>query len=1173
MMNKNLVALCVAAIVISGCNAMDNSENKQTGKAEASSLATKSDALFGELGGEPWANEVTFTSNNPRSGLFFGRSLAIADVSLDHRQDIITSSGDIAAHGQIHVIRPASSSPVNDYNVNRQKPESIDNLGADVLAGNFCPELTGRDIIIASAPDHNNYKGLIGFFYRLTDNTGTNRQISMRKYFNLGIPYGRPGTRLAVGDLDGDGKNDLVFQSMPIDSTFNWLPSTVNVVYDFCSKSGTLGELDVEELIPTESFKYSEEGFGSALYVVDLDNSGIPELVVVDNAYRSPSNTELSPEGAIFFFKYEGGQLDPSRKPLIGDIGKAGSSINSVAFSDVNGDGLLDLIVGEPYFNTVAAREGRVRTYINHGAGAAFDTSEAPVWSATSGSRNMRFGSTVLVDDLNEDGVNDLIVGAPGWRDTTGSTQAMVYVYLGTKDGSAFSTTPIKTDPFEYIPDVEYQSAAYWTGKSGVAYANNDDFGRNIAVIDYDGTGWKDIVVAAPGYGPDSSNLDQGRIHIFSADQSFCYTADKCLIDNKCFDDGAVIGDNDCYVCDPSQHNFDLALKTCDYDKTNACLLGAECRPGKGCVEIPAEDGLSCGSPSCNSSGTVLTTKTCKSGVCKKSDAQCGNYICDISLDVCPTSCIDDMNCHKGYYCDANSQCSEIPINTPPVAFVSSEYSAKPGTEIQLNASKSYDPDGDEITFLWSGDTEYMRRITSSRPYFKVPDDALEGTVYYLTVTVTDPYGATGSADTKVVVLPPDPINQPPYVEVVSSFEVEAGESIKIDAIVYDPDGDPFKIQWTGSGANFLSTRLSENTVFTAPIDALGGTTYDLIIRAEDDKGAASTAFVTITIKKSNTPPVIDLSDSFTYVPGEELILYATKSYDPDGDDLKYSWVIEGKGALSDNTIAAPVYTALDALDGELSFVTLTVSDGKLETSQSATVVTEVAENGRIYIDNPSPNMVIPTTTTLTGVADPNADIIIYDKETNVAVCGVHSDPVTGAFSCEVSLEEGAHSFVAYLFNEYGGQISKYFLENVYASSVSLKTPVADSTYSTLSIIYSGTANPGTEIQVHLVPDDVIACVATANESGFWSCDDSAYREPGFYMVYAIDNKLVGDYTAAATPFNVTQSVIDYNPSDGYDAKGGSCSTTPNPSNGFAPFALLACCAAGLLYRRRKSAR
>ena len=158
-MNKNLVALCVAAIVISGCNAMDNSENKQTGKAEASSLATKSDALFGELGGEPWANEVTFTSNNPRSGLFFGRSLAIADVSLDHRQDIITSSGDIAAHGQIHVIRPASSSPVNDYNVNRQKPESIDNLGADVLAGNFCPELTGRDIIIASAPDHNNYKG------------------------------------------------------------------------------------------------------------------------------------------------------------------------------------------------------------------------------------------------------------------------------------------------------------------------------------------------------------------------------------------------------------------------------------------------------------------------------------------------------------------------------------------------------------------------------------------------------------------------------------------------------------------------------------------------------------------------------------------------------------------------------------------------------------------------------------------------------------------------------------------------------------------------------------------------------------------------------------------------------------------------------------------------------
>ncbi len=1180
MMNKNLVVLCVAAIAACGCNAMDNSENMQSGNAAGPALATTSDALrprnFGELGGEPWANEKTFTSNNPQSGLFFGRSLAVADVSLDHRHDIITSSGDIAQHGLLHVIRPtSSSSPVNDYMVNRQKPDSIDNLGADLVAGDLCPDLTGRDIIVASAPDYNNYKGLIGFFYRLTDNQGANRQISMRKYINLGIPYGRGGTRLAVGDLDGDGKNDLVYQAMPIDSDFNWLPSTVNVIYDFCHKSGTLGEMDIEELIPTPSFEYSEDGFGSALYVVDLDNSGNPELVIVDNAYRSPSNTELSPEGAIFFFKYSGGQMDPSRKPLIGEIGKAGSSINSVAFSDVNGDGKLDLIVGEPYYNDVAMREGRVRTYINRGAGAAFDTSETPVWSATSGSRNMRFGSTVLTADLNEDGVNDLIVGAPGWRDTSGSTQAMVYVYLGTKDGSAFSTIPIKSDPFEYVPDVKYEPAAYWTGKSGVAYANNDDFGRSIAVMDYDGKGWKDIVVAAPGYGSDSSNLDQGRIHIFSADLTPCYTADKCLIGNKCFENGAAVGDNDCYVCDPSQHNFDFGLKTCEYDKTNACLIGAECRPGQGCVEIPVEDGLSCGAPSCNSSGTVLTTKTCKSGVCSKSDAQCGNYICDISLDVCPTSCRKDTNCQSGYYCDSNSKCTEIPLNTPPKAVLASEYSGKPGTEIQLNASKSYDPDGDEITFSWSGDTQYMRRLTSSRPYFKVPEDAVEGMAYHVTVTVTDAYGATDSADTKVVVLPPDPINQPPYVEVVSSFEVEAGESIKIDAIVYDPDGDPFKIQWTGSGANYLSTRLSENTVFTAPMDAAAGTTYDLIIRAEDDKGAASTAFVTITIKKTkpNTPPVIELRPEFTYVPGEQLILDAAKSYDPDGDSLTFLWVVDGKGALSDNSISAPVYTALDALDGDQAIVTLTISDGKDQTSQSATVITEVAQNDRIRIETPTSNLVIPTTTSITGITDPDADVIIYEKDTQIALCGTRSDPATGVFSCDVMLDEGPHSFVAYEFNEYGGQVSKYVLENVYASSVRLMTPVADSTYSTLSIIYSGTAKPGTEIQVHLAPDDVIACVAVANEDGFWSCDDSAYREPGYYQVYAIDETLVGNYTAAPTIFNVTQSIIDYEPTDGYDAKGGSCSSTPIPSNGFAPFALIACCAAGLLYRRRKSAR
>ncbi len=1176
MMNKKLMALCVAAIAVSGCNATDNTENAQSGDAAA--LAVTSDALktrdFGKIGGAPWSNEVTYTSNAPQSGHKFGRALAIADVSLDHHQDIITSSGAIAQHGKLHVIRPASSTPINDYNLNRNKPDTIDNLGDDLVAGNLCPDLTGRDIIVASAPDYNNYRGLIGFFYRLPGNTGTDRQILMRKYFNLATPYGRAGTRLAVGDLDKDGKNDLVFQSMPVDSEFIWQPSTVSVVYDFCSKSGTLGE-DVVENVKTSSLAHSDDGYGSALYVADLDQSGSPELVVVDNSYRSSSNPELSPEGAIFFFKFVAGRLEESRKPLIGELDRSGGSINSVAFSDINGDGKLDLIVGEPYHQTSAFREGRVRTYINRGPGMAFDPSETPVWSATGGSKNMRFGSTVLVDDLNEDGVNDLIVGAPGWRDTTGSTQAMVYVYLGTKDGSAFSTIPVKSDPFEYLPDVKYESAAYWTAKSGVAYANNDDFSRNIAVMDLDGSGWKDIVVAAPGYGPDSGNLDQGRIHIFSADLSPCYTADKCLIDNKCFDDGAAVGDNACYVCDPSQHNFDFSLKTCDYDHTNACIKGAECRPGSGCVDIPVDDGQSCGSPSCNSTGTVLTTRTCQNGLCTKSDANCGNYICNISQDVCPTSCVKDTECQPNYYCDSSHKCTQTPPNTPPVAVLASEYSAKPGTEIQLNASKSYDPDGNEITFMWTGDTQYMRRITSSRPYFAVPADADPDSVYYVTVTVTDAYGATDSADTKIIVLPPDPVNQPPYVEVVSAFEVEAGESIKIDAIAYDPDGDPITVQWTGSGANFLSTRLSANTVFTAPDNAAAGATYDLIIRAEDDKGAASSAFVTITIKKSkpNSLPVIDLARDFTYVPGEELVIDATKSFDPDGDKLTFQWEINGKGALSDATSAAPIYTALDAEDNNTSVLKLTVSDGKASVEQETLVTTAVANNGSIIIDSPIEQMVVPTNTAVTGYTFPNSDLLILDTTTGQLICGTHSDIETGIFTCNVQLDEGEHSIVAYLINEYGGHVSKAEVTNFYASSVTLKTPANESTYSTISIIYSGTANPGTEVQVHLYPEDIVACVAIANEDGFWSCDDSSYRQPGTYLVSAIDSTLVGDYTAPKNQFLVVQSTIDYEPTDGYDARGGSCSVSPVSSGNFAPFALLACCGACLVYRRRKSAR
>ena len=1176
-MKKEVVVICLAALALAGCG--------NTGDGEPSgAMVTQHEALFGETGGDPWSGTQAFMATNPTSGHKFGRTLTVADLSFSGKAQIITSSGKVGAHGFVSTV--SRTGTVTDYSMNRNNVTIEDNFGYAVLAGKFCPDLVTGDIVVTTAPDFNNGKSGFYLIHRLNGTSGGERRVQVREAFNPPmVTGGRAGTVIAVGDLNGDGKQDLVYQSRPIDSANNYLSSTVSVITDFCSRSGTVTDI---LSIPDPSVGRSLVGFGSALYVVDLDKSGTSELVVVDSEYRSSGNTNKTAEGAIFFYKQSGDKLVESRKPLIGALGTSGASINAVAFSDVNRDGLVDLVVGEPLYVTKGTREGRVRTYLNPGKGGSFDASATPLWEATGGGRNYRFGTSVLIDDLNNDGVDDLIVGAPGWRSTgngTGNDSARigyVYVFMGTNDGTGFSKTPIKTDPLVYAEDTQYKADSFWHATSGASSSIGDSFGLQIATIDFDGKGWKDIVVSAPGYGPSKDDRDQGRVHVFVSDADHCYTAEKCMVGEKiaddqignykCYDAGAQVGKSSCTICDPSQHNFDLSLKTCDYDKTNKCISGAVCDDTKGCVEQYVADGTSCGSTACNTSNAVVK-QMCKSGVCTKSETACGDYACDVKSASCLTRCNSDADCTGDLICKSN-KCVVQPPNQAPVAVIAEkQYIASPGTTVTIDATKSSDPDKDTITFLWTGDTQYLSSTTSSKPKFKVPEDAVEGTVYYLTLKVTDPYKLSDEAKTEIVVHS-DVVNNPPIVTVNYPDEVEPGESVQLEALAYDPDGDELKIGWSGTGSAYLSSTSIYNPVFTAPTDAIPGTEYALEFYAMDreDSGVSIAFSIAIKEPKPNGIPEISLADEFIYTPGEKLVLDATRTSDPDGDKLSFSWTVNGKGGFSDATIPNPEFSILDAVDNSSSVVTLTVTDGKDTVSKSATITTVVPDDSSIIITKPTSTTVISTKATIEGYAYPDTDVVVIDAETGKTVCGANSDPHDGEFRCIISLEEGPHTFIAYMLNSYGGQLAKTVVSDVFASSVTLDNPVDDSVYSeSYAIIYSGTAEPGTAVEVHLLPDEIVTCTATTDLFGYWSCDDSSYHAPGYYEAYAIDRDLADIYEGADTNgFTIINGTSTTIPNDGIDARGGSCSISTTSRTGFAPFALLACCAALLISRRRR---
>ena len=174
--------------------------------------------------------------------------------------------------------------------------------------------------------------------------------------------------------------------------------------------------------------------------------------------------------------------------------------------------------------------------------------------------------------------------------------------------------------------------------------------------------------------------------------------------------------------------------------------------------------------------------------------------------------------------------------------------------------------------------------------------------------------------------------NQRPIANAGTDQSVDAGAVVALMGTASDPDGTIVNYLWeqTGGTAVILSGADAVTATFTAP-DVAADETLTFRLTVTDNDGAEASAEVSVTVRRVNLPPVVDVVASQAVDAGAIVILMAPAS-DSDGMIVNYLWEQTGGTAviLSGADAVTATFTAPDvAADETLTFrLTVTDNDG-----------------------------------------------------------------------------------------------------------------------------------------------------------------------------------------------------------------------------------------------------
>ncbi len=252
----------------------------------------------------------------------------------------------------------------------------------------------------------------------------------------------------SAGDFNNDGVTDCLVEAGSTDTANGAGSGAAYVIFgQALEKTGVAGAptVDVTSLAAGEGLAIIGEAAGdeagfSVAEVGDVNGDGIDDILI--GAVKGTSAGSDSGTAYVVF-----GSESPATEIDLGNLGDQGFRIiaknggDCVGYSvssagDINGDGLMDLLIGAPTADTGFADAGK--TYVVFGTETAADVNLSDVAAGEGGfviegfSGNDMSGKAVsAAGDVNGDGYDDLIVGSPFGNEGGGSNSGAAYVVYG----------------------------------------------------------------------------------------------------------------------------------------------------------------------------------------------------------------------------------------------------------------------------------------------------------------------------------------------------------------------------------------------------------------------------------------------------------------------------------------------------------------------------------------------------------------------------------------------------------------------------------------------------------------------------------------------------------------------------------------------------------------------